>query len=72
MVRVAALLGLLVPLLVYDAVAGDLPRISWRWDIALLAVVILPMTFALVWFALPYRRLLERHLGGALMDPRIL
>ena len=64
MVRAAPLLALLVPLVVYDVVAGDLPRIDWGWDIALLSAVILPATFALVWFALPYRRMLA---GGRLL-----
>jgi hypothetical protein len=63
-VRAAPVLALLVALAVYDVVAGDLPRISWGWDIALLAVVLLPATFALVWFALPYRR---RLAGGRLL-----
>jgi hypothetical protein len=58
-VRAAPLLALLVPLVVYDAVADGLPRIPWEWDLALLSVVILPATFALVWLALPYHRALE-------------
>jgi len=58
-VRAAPLLALLVPLVVYDAVADGLPRIPTEWDLALLSVVILPATFALVWLALPYRRALE-------------
>jgi hypothetical protein len=59
-VRAAALLGLLSALAAYDAVADDLPRIPTEWDVLLLALVLIPATFALVWAALPYRRDLGR------------
>jgi hypothetical protein len=54
-VRAAALLTLLGGLVVYDAVAGELPPISTDWDVALLALVLMPATFALVWIAQPFR-----------------
>jgi hypothetical protein len=68
-VRAAPLLALLVPLVVYDLFAGDLPRIPWGWDIALLSAVILPATFALVWVALPYHSALD---GGRLLVALVL
>jgi hypothetical protein len=51
--RAVELAGLLGMLLLYDAVAGELPNLSIAWDTALLAVVLLPATFAVVWLLLP-------------------
>ena len=56
MVRAAALLGLVVALVTYDVVAESLPLLPTFWDVALLALVLLPATFALVWLVLRYRR----------------
>jgi hypothetical protein len=49
----AALCGLLAGLVLYDAFAGELPATSNSWDTALVAVVLLPATFAVVWLLLP-------------------
>jgi hypothetical protein len=57
--RAAALLALLAALLVYDAFAGHLPRLSTWWDVAVLSLVLLPGSFALVWLALPLRRQID-------------
>ncbi len=59
-VRAAPLLVLLTSLVAYDAVAAELPRLPTAWDVVLLALVLIPGAFALVWFALPYRRELGR------------
>ena len=58
--RAASLLALLAALVAYDLVADDLPRIPTSWDVLLLALVLIPAAFALIWFALPYRRELGR------------
>jgi hypothetical protein len=54
-VRAAALLALLADLAVYHAVAEELPDIPFWWDVAVLALLLMPATFALVWLALPAR-----------------
>jgi hypothetical protein len=51
--RAVELAGLLVLLVLYDALARELPDLSIAWDTALLAVVLLPATFAVVWLLLP-------------------
>jgi hypothetical protein len=51
--RVGALVALLVLLVLYGALAGDLPDLSLAWDTALIAGVLLPATFAVVWLLLP-------------------
>lgn len=59
--RAAALGGLLVALWAWDAFASTLPALADRWDVVLVAVVVLPATFAVVWMPLPLaeaRRLL--------------
>ena len=48
-------MALLAALAVYDAVASRLPDLTLWWDVALVAFVLIPATFALVWFALPLR-----------------
>lgn len=48
----AALLGALAA---YDALADTLPRLPLWWAVALVACVLIPATFALVWLALPLR-----------------
>jgi hypothetical protein len=53
--RVWAGAALLAALAVYDAVASRLPDLPLWWDVALVAFVLIPATFALVWLALPLR-----------------
>lgn len=55
MVRAAALLGLGLLLGTYDAVAERLPDVPLGAEVALLGGVLMPLTFALVWLALPAR-----------------
>ena len=50
--RIAALL---VPLVVYYEVDADLWRTSVWWDVAWIAVVLMPVVFALVLVSLPLR-----------------
>ena len=55
-VRAAALLALVVDLAVYYAAADRLPAIGLWWNVALLGLLVIPATFALVGLALPARR----------------
>jgi hypothetical protein len=43
----------MVALAVWDAGAGHLPALSDAWDVALLATIVLPATYLLVWLLLP-------------------
>jgi len=40
----------------YYAFGDELADVSTRWELAFLALVLMPAVFALVWLALPYRR----------------
>lgn len=51
----AAGAAVLAPLLAYYVWQGSLPKLGLWGDIALIAVVLIPAVFALVWFALPLR-----------------
>lgn len=51
--RAAALGALLVALAAWDEAAGSLTPIDENWDVALVAIVLMPATFAVVWLALP-------------------
>jgi hypothetical protein len=51
--RAAALAVLLAALCAWDAFAHSLPAVSDRWDVAIVAAVLLPATFAAVWLLLP-------------------
>jgi hypothetical protein len=51
-----ALGGLLLALVLYDAFAGELPDVSTAWDTAVVAVVLIPATFGVVWLLLPLAR----------------
>jgi hypothetical protein len=65
--RAAALVGLLAALCAWDAFAYELPAIDDGWDVALVAVVLVPATYAVVWLALPLadaRGLLPFALGA--------
>lgn len=73
MVRAAPLLALLAALAAYDVFANDLPAIPTWWDVALLSLVLIPATFALVWLALPLReRLGERGLAAGAIGLGVL
>lgn len=54
-VRAAALLALAADLAIYYAAADRLPEIGLWWDVALLGLLVIPATFALVGLALPAR-----------------
>lgn len=55
-VRAAALLALVADLAIYYAAADRLPDLRLWWDVALLGLLVIPATFALVLLALPARR----------------
>ena len=68
--RVAALLVLLAALALYYAFHDRLWNASTWWDIAFLALVLIPACFALIWIVLPLRRgrgLLAVALGFGLL-----
>jgi hypothetical protein len=54
--RASALLGLVTALAVYDVVHASLWDASEWWDVAFIALVLMPATFAMVWLILPLRR----------------
>jgi hypothetical protein len=54
--RVGAFALLAVSLGAYYAFGDELADVSTRWELAFLALVLMPAVFALVWLALPYRR----------------
>ncbi len=54
--RASALLGLVAALAVYDVVHAYLWDASDWWDVAFIAVVLIPATFAVVWLILPLRQ----------------
>jgi hypothetical protein len=62
--RAFALLG--VALAAYYAFTDELSDLSTRWELAFLALVLIPAVFALVWLALPFR------LVGRLLLPAAL
>jgi hypothetical protein len=43
-------------LVLYDAFAGELPDVSTTWDTAVVAVLLIPATFGVVWLLLPLAR----------------
>jgi hypothetical protein len=51
--RAAALGALLAALCAWDAFAHALPGLDDDWDVALVAAVLIPATFAVVWLLLP-------------------
>lgn len=53
--RAAALLGGVAALALYDVFHASLWNASTWWDVAFISVVMMPLTFALVWLALPLR-----------------
>ena len=54
--RAAALLAVVAGLAAYDVVHARLWSASDWWDVAFIAVVLIPATFAVVWLILPLRR----------------
>ena len=52
--RVAALLGLLAALALYDSFHAQLWNASTWWDVAFLAFVLIPLSFAVAWVLLPW------------------
>ena len=53
--RASALLGLLAALALYDSLHERLWQTADRWDIAFIAAVLIPVSFAVVWVLLPLR-----------------
>ena len=51
--RAAALGAVLAAVVLYDAGAGRLPAMSEAWDVAFVAVVLIPVTVTILWLALP-------------------
>ena len=51
--RAAALAAVLVALVAWDAGAGVLPGLSLWPDVLVISLVVLPVTFAVPWLALP-------------------
>jgi hypothetical protein len=51
--RVAALAALLAGLVAWDALAAELPALSDRLDVALVALVLMPAAFGVAWLLLP-------------------
>jgi hypothetical protein len=51
--RAVALGALLAAVVLYDAGAGRLPALSEAWDVAFVAVVLMPVTVGVLWLALP-------------------
>jgi hypothetical protein len=54
--RATALLIVVTALAVYDVVHAHLWNASEWWDVAFIACVLIPLTFAVVWLILPLRR----------------
>jgi hypothetical protein len=54
--RAGAFALLAVSLGAYYAAAGELTDLSRRWELAFLALLLMPAVFALVWLVLPLRR----------------
>jgi hypothetical protein len=52
--RGVALGAVAAGLLAWDAFAEHLPAVHDRWDVALIALVILPASFVIVWLLLPH------------------
>jgi hypothetical protein len=51
--RATALVLLLAALALYDALAGHLPEMRTAYDVAFVAIVLIPAMFSVVWLALP-------------------
>jgi hypothetical protein len=55
--RLVAFLALAAAQAVYFAVHEHLPNVSLWWDVAIIAVLVIPAVFATVWILLPLREL---------------
>jgi hypothetical protein len=53
--RAAALLGVVAALAAYDTLHARLWNASDWWDVAFIALVLIPLSFAMVWILLPLR-----------------
>jgi len=62
-VRAAALLAAALVLVAYTLVAERLPDVSTWWEVAVVALFVIPLMFVLVWIALPVSRLGSLRLG---------
>ena len=51
--RALALGAVLAAVVLYDAGAGRLPAMSEAWDVAFVAAVLIPVTVAILWLAVP-------------------
>ena len=51
--RAAALAALLGALALWEAFAGSAPGVAGRWDVAWIAVLLIPVTFGVVWALVP-------------------
>ena len=68
--RAAALAAVLVALVAWDAGAGVLPELGHRPDVLVVSLVVLPLTFAVPWLALPVamtRRVIPIAVASALL-----
>ena len=63
MVRAAAVLVILGVLAAYYTTNEDWPELGQWGDVAFLALGLMPVTFSLVWLALPLRRSAQRRLA---------
>ena len=61
--RLGGFVALAAALAAYYAAADALPNVSTWWDVAVLAFVVVPAVFALVYTALPFWRAPLLHLG---------
>jgi hypothetical protein len=53
--RWVAFVALLVALVAYHGAHESLPNVGLWWDVAMVAAVLMPLTFALVYLVLPFR-----------------
>jgi len=68
--RAFGLCSLLVALAAWDAFAKRLPALPDRWDVALVALLLFPATFLVVWLLLPLAG--EQRLLGAALSVGLL
>jgi hypothetical protein len=71
-VRAAALLAVLAALGVYYGVSEHFPELSQWGDVAFLGLGLMPLTFLLVWLALPLRETGPRELAVAAVSLVVL
>jgi hypothetical protein len=71
-VRAAAVLAVVTVLGVYYGVSEHLPELSQWGDVAFLGLALMPLTFLLVWLALPLRETGSRELAVAAVSLVVL